>query len=280
MPLRHLDWNPISKKILTVLLAIYPSLSPTLPTYPTKTMIPHPSHFSCGSKLNRPLVTWLKKTLNINFSGFNGIMDSPRRLKGLLEKSKQMSMKNIQLKATGELWGLYSNWLAQWGAAHQAGLNNGSHGASLATPNLALSHSSSLNGLPLDDARKFWRPSKSAAVDGSSAAMISRLCDTNYNCGGNGTLDTHPRPLEFTNPALLWCLADYPFAFVSGRNKLTVGVEMMWRKGGVGTEGFGFGGLSGHQRRIGQMRFIPEGAAGVNRAGRASGGLEVAQQGA
>ncbi|KNZ53912.1 hypothetical protein VP01_30g5 [Puccinia sorghi] len=51
------------EKILMVLLAIYPSLSTTLPTNPTKTMMPHPSHFSCGSQSNRPPVTWLKKTL-------------------------------------------------------------------------------------------------------------------------------------------------------------------------------------------------------------------------
>ncbi|KNZ59749.1 hypothetical protein VP01_166g11 [Puccinia sorghi] len=31
IPLKHLDWNPTSKKILIVLLAIYTSLSPTLP---------------------------------------------------------------------------------------------------------------------------------------------------------------------------------------------------------------------------------------------------------
>ncbi|KNZ63916.1 hypothetical protein VP01_10857g1, partial [Puccinia sorghi] len=36
--LENLDWNPTSKKILTVLLAIYPSLSPILRTKPTKTM--------------------------------------------------------------------------------------------------------------------------------------------------------------------------------------------------------------------------------------------------
>ncbi|KNZ64538.1 hypothetical protein VP01_10181g1, partial [Puccinia sorghi] len=34
MPLEHLDWNPASKKILTVLIAIYPSLSPNFSTNP------------------------------------------------------------------------------------------------------------------------------------------------------------------------------------------------------------------------------------------------------
>ncbi|KNZ61554.1 hypothetical protein VP01_1385g4, partial [Puccinia sorghi] len=51
--------------ILMVLIAIYPSLSPTFPTNTTKTMMPHPSHFSSGSQSNRPLVTWLKATLKL-----------------------------------------------------------------------------------------------------------------------------------------------------------------------------------------------------------------------
>ncbi|KNZ62434.1 hypothetical protein VP01_12705g1 [Puccinia sorghi] len=86
MPLKHMDWNPTSMKILTVLLAIYPSLSPTFPTSPTKTMMPLPSTLSCGSQLNRQPVTWLKKTLKcefvfpddlcgIKFSGLNGIVE-------------------------------------------------------------------------------------------------------------------------------------------------------------------------------------------------------------
>ncbi|KNZ54390.1 hypothetical protein VP01_295g3 [Puccinia sorghi] len=36
MPLTHLDWSQTSKRILTDLLSIYPSPSPTLPTYPHK----------------------------------------------------------------------------------------------------------------------------------------------------------------------------------------------------------------------------------------------------
>ncbi|KNZ63204.1 hypothetical protein VP01_11735g1 [Puccinia sorghi] len=46
-----------------------------LPTYPKNMMMPHPSNLLCESQPNKLPVTWLKKTLNINFSGFNGIME-------------------------------------------------------------------------------------------------------------------------------------------------------------------------------------------------------------
>ncbi|KAA1079081.1 hypothetical protein PGT21_030969 [Puccinia graminis f. sp. tritici] len=79
-----------------------------------------------------------------------------------------------------------SNRLAQWGAAHQAGSNGASLSSQSVSSNLALPQSSSLNGFPLDDARKFRRQSKSAAADGSAgfSGVLSGM-NTNNNSVGS-----------------------------------------------------------------------------------------------
>ncbi|KNZ45627.1 hypothetical protein VP01_7971g1, partial [Puccinia sorghi] len=66
MPLKHLDWKPNSKKILMVLLAIYPSLSPTLPKKNHKDNDASPT-FVMGVNWSFPC--------GINFLGFNGILE-------------------------------------------------------------------------------------------------------------------------------------------------------------------------------------------------------------
>ncbi|KNZ46151.1 hypothetical protein VP01_7509g1, partial [Puccinia sorghi] len=56
----YLDWNPTLKKILMVLLAIYPSL-----------MMPHPSHFPWGE------FVFPDDSCGIKFTGFNSILEWP-----------------------------------------------------------------------------------------------------------------------------------------------------------------------------------------------------------
>ncbi|KAI7958634.1 hypothetical protein MJO28_002425 [Puccinia striiformis f. sp. tritici] len=77
-----------------------------------------------------------------------------------------------------------SNRLAQWGAAHQAGSNGASQTGS---SNHAQPQNSSLNGFPLDDARKFRRQSKCAAADGSAgfSGVLSGLNTNNNSVGSN-----------------------------------------------------------------------------------------------
>ncbi|KNZ64433.1 hypothetical protein VP01_102g4 [Puccinia sorghi] len=75
IPLMHLDWNPTSPKIITVVLSIYPLLSSTFPTYPTKMMVPHPPHFLYKFEGQGGEFVVPDDSCGINFSGFNGIVE-------------------------------------------------------------------------------------------------------------------------------------------------------------------------------------------------------------
>ncbi|KNZ45805.1 hypothetical protein VP01_779g7 [Puccinia sorghi] len=84
-----------------------------------KTMMPKPSHFPCGSQLNRPpdstalwsvpgkslhILTQLLlpiHLLNPYILVWGYLASSPRRLKKLLKKLDRMSIKKILIKATG-----------------------------------------------------------------------------------------------------------------------------------------------------------------------------------
>ncbi|KNZ45718.1 hypothetical protein VP01_786g4 [Puccinia sorghi] len=79
--------NQTSKRILMVLLAIYPSLSPTLPNQTTKTIMSHPSHLSCipikqttGNLVEdnfevQGVNLFFQMIQCINFSAFNRIVE-------------------------------------------------------------------------------------------------------------------------------------------------------------------------------------------------------------
>ncbi|KNZ63828.1 hypothetical protein VP01_1097g3 [Puccinia sorghi] len=136
-----------------------------------------------------------------------------------------------------------SNRLAQWGAVHQAGSNNGSHGAPSATPNLAMSHSSSLNGLPLDDARKFRRSSKSVAVDGSggfagaTSGINTRSNGAGLSQGSNHLSEKTSQSTAQTrspNPSVIGTAAPSPTPMTSqpmpGAQKAAMAAQQNWRQ--------------------------------------------------
>ncbi|KNZ63931.1 hypothetical protein VP01_10837g2, partial [Puccinia sorghi] len=84
MPLKHLDWNPTSKKILAVLLAIYPSLSPNLPKNEDNDASPFIwipiKQTTCNLVEEKFEVkggefVFPDESCGINFSGLNGIVE-------------------------------------------------------------------------------------------------------------------------------------------------------------------------------------------------------------
>lgn len=130
-----------------------------------------------------------------------------------------------------------SNRLAQWGAAHQAG------GAPSATSNLALPHSSSLNGFPLDDARKFRRQSKSAAVDGPGGfSGVTSGMNTSSNGAGLSQGSNHlsdntsqsAAQIRSPNPSAIGTAAPSPIPMTSqsmpGAQKAAMAAQQNWRQ--------------------------------------------------